>query len=399
MPERLVDWVSQQFFSLIHRNSLVYNACWEDPRIDRVALNLGPTDTLLTITSAGCNVLDFALLKPKHIYAIDMNPRQNALLELKMAGIRELDFGTFFEIFGKGRCADFGSLYKRRLRKLLSPAAAGHWDRHLDFFSVKFPSSGFYFRGASGALARWMNHYIDLNRMREPLQAIFNASTVAEQEYIYRNVLHSAFWSGLLRWVLQWDLPFAFIGVPRAQRRQVETDYRGGMAKFIEDRLETVFARLPLKDNYFWWLYFNGEYTPDRCPEYLKQENFLALKSGLVDRISVHTASLTDFLRQCPEQISRFVLLDHMDWLSESLNHVLREEWELFPQVARPGARMLWRSASLRANFVDSVEINLHGERCRVGDILKYNTTLAKELQEKDRVHTYGSFAIADLTC
>ena len=31
MPERLVDWVSHQFFSLIHRNSLVYNACWEDP--------------------------------------------------------------------------------------------------------------------------------------------------------------------------------------------------------------------------------------------------------------------------------------------------------------------------------------------------------------------------------
>ena len=180
---------------------------------------------------------------------------------------------------------------------MLSPAAASHWDRHLDFFSVKFPSSGFYFRGASGALARWMNHYIDLNRMREPLQAIFNASSIAEQEYIYRSVLHSAFWSGLLRWVLQWDLPFAFIGVPRAQRRQVEADYRGGMAKFIEDCLETVFARLPLKDNYFWWLYFNGEYTPDRSPEYLKENNFLALKSGLVDRISVHTASLSHFLR------------------------------------------------------------------------------------------------------
>ena len=86
-----------------------------------------------------------------------------------------------------------------------------------------------------------------------------------------------------------------------------------------------------------------------------------------------------------------------MDWLSESLGHVLRDEWELFPQVARSGARMLWRSASLRANFVDSVEINLRGERCRVGEILKYNTKLAKKLQATDRVHTYGSFAIADL--
>jgi S-adenosylmethionine-diacylglycerol 3-amino-3-carboxypropyl transferase len=42
-------------------------------------------DNLLVITSAGCNVLDYTLTGPRRILAVDANPRQNALLELKFA--------------------------------------------------------------------------------------------------------------------------------------------------------------------------------------------------------------------------------------------------------------------------------------------------------------------------
>ncbi len=52
------DWLSECFFELVHCNNLVYNTCWEDPRLDRVALSLTPDDNVLVITSAGCNALD-----------------------------------------------------------------------------------------------------------------------------------------------------------------------------------------------------------------------------------------------------------------------------------------------------------------------------------------------------
>lgn len=99
------DKVGDLCFNQVYGHNLIYNTSWEDPRLDRVALDLGPEDTLLRITSAGCNVLDYALLSPKHIYAVDMNYRQNALLELKLAGVRELEFGAFFAMFGRG-CLD-----------------------------------------------------------------------------------------------------------------------------------------------------------------------------------------------------------------------------------------------------------------------------------------------------
>ena len=96
----MTDWVSGRVFNLVHRHNLVYNTCWEDPRLDRVALELGPSDTVVVITSAGSNALDYVLAGPRHVHAVDMNPRQNALLELKLSGIKNLDFDTFFQMFG-----------------------------------------------------------------------------------------------------------------------------------------------------------------------------------------------------------------------------------------------------------------------------------------------------------
>ena len=96
------EWVSGRVFKFVHGNNLVYNTCWEDPRLDRQALELTAQDRVLVITSAGCNALDYLLAGAGHVYAVDMNPRQNALLELKLSAIRNLDYERFFQMFGQG---------------------------------------------------------------------------------------------------------------------------------------------------------------------------------------------------------------------------------------------------------------------------------------------------------
>jgi S-adenosylmethionine-diacylglycerol 3-amino-3-carboxypropyl transferase len=83
--QTLVDRLDQKVFDAIYSRALGYDTCWEDPAVDRVALNLRDQDNLLVITSAGCNVLDYTLTGPRRILAVDANPRQNALLELKLA--------------------------------------------------------------------------------------------------------------------------------------------------------------------------------------------------------------------------------------------------------------------------------------------------------------------------
>src|SRR5438477_13042815 len=94
--------LSSRLFAAVHGRNLIYNTCWEDPALDRVALDFRPDDRVLVITSAGCNALDYLLAGAGEVNAVDVNPRQNALLELKVAGIRSLSHDAFFELFGRG---------------------------------------------------------------------------------------------------------------------------------------------------------------------------------------------------------------------------------------------------------------------------------------------------------
>ena len=141
-----------------------------------------------------------------------------------------------------------------------------------------------------------------------------------------------------LRWLLRRNLTLSMLGVPVAQREQLEQSFSGGIAQFVEDSIAAVFAELPLKDNYFWRVYLTGEYTPECCPEYLKRDNFNRLKAGLIDNLSWHTDSVQGFLEQHDRPISRFVLLDHMDWLHGALYEGLVGEWQAIVDRAAPDA-------------------------------------------------------------
>jgi len=390
------DWMSGLVFRFVHQNNLVYNACWEDPRLDRAALCLGPDDTVLVITSAGCNALDYALEGPRRVIAVDLNPRQNALLELKLAGIRNLRFEDFFAMFGRGRLDQAGKVYGQELRPDLSPWAQRYWDRWIEFFE---PGNlrPFYFRGTCGTIAMLVNAYINrIVRLRARVEDMLEAASVEEQRRIYEDV-HDRFWSRSIRFAMRRDSTLSLLGVPRPQRRQIDAQYEGGVSQFVHDCLEAVFARLPLSDNYFWRVYMTGQYAPHCCPEYLKPENFARLKAGLADRIEVHTDSVQGFLDKSGAAVTRFVLLDHMDWLDGHCRPLLEQEWQAIVRGAMPGSRLIWRSGGLRTDFIDRVRVTVHGSPREVGELLTYHRDLASSLHQRCRVHTYGSFHIADM--
>ena len=390
----MTDWVNVKMFNMVHRNNLVYNTCWEDPRLDQVALEISPTDRVLVITSAGCNALDYALCGAQQVHAVDMNPRQNALLELKKSGIRNLQYEDFFKMFGEGRLPNAAKIYADKMRSSLDSWAQGYWDRWIKFFDN--PQRPFYFRGTSGAFARWINLYVDrVVKVRSYLNDILDASSVEDQRYIYDNHLRDRFWTKTVKFAMGRDTTLSMVGVPKAQRQQVERDYTGGIVQFVQDCVEAVFAKIPIIDNYFWRVYLTGMYTPDCCPEYLKPDNFEKLKQGVVDNVSTHTNTVQGFLESGQEPISRFVLLDHMDWLSTKFFNLLESEWQAILNRASSDARFIWRSGGLRTDFVDRVNVRQDGQSRQLGEILKYNTQLASDLHVQDRVHTYGSFYIA----
>jgi S-adenosylmethionine-diacylglycerol 3-amino-3-carboxypropyl transferase len=392
----IFDWVSRRVFNTVHRNNLVYNTCWEDPRLDREALRLGPTDDVLVITSAGCNVLDYALCEPRHVFAVDMNPRQNALLDLKIAALKSLEFEDFFKLFGEGRLPGAQRIYRDKIRGLLGDWSKNFWDRKIKWFDNR--RSTFYFRGTSGFFARLMKVYTDkFIKVRPHLNALLNAQSLDEQREIYHGRIRDKFWSGLVKFALNRDTTMSMLGVPKAQRRQIEATYSGDLVKYIQECLEGAFVKLPMKDNYFWRVYMNGAYTRSCCPEYLVPENFQKLRSGLVDRVSTHTNSVQAFLEAHQGTISRFVLLDHMDWLSDHFFPLLESEWQAITDRAAPNSRLIWRSGGFNTDFINQVNVLRNGTSRPITDLLAFETEMSARLHPLDRVHTYGSFYIAQL--
>lgn len=395
----VVERLSKTWFNLVHGRNIVYNQCWEDPRLDRVALELTERDRVVVITSAGCNAIDYALAGAGHVHAVDMNPKQNHLLELKQVGLRHLDYATFWKLFGQGRLPEWSDVYPSLLRPHLTSDARCYWDRKGSLFRQGRRKS-FYFRCTSGTFAWFVNYYVDrVAKMRDAVNALLAAENVEQQKSLFEQYdLAKKLWKPMIRFAMRRDVTLSLLGVPRAQRKQIDEGYPGGILQFVMDRVEAVFTKIPLKDNYAWRVYLTGEYSADACPEYLKRDNFDRLKAGVVDQVTTHTNTVQGFLERHDKPITRFVLLDHMDWLSrDPAKKILTSEWQAIIDKSSPDARVLWRSAGLDGTFINPIEVVVNGQKKRLADVLVYHQPLADELHAKDRVHTYGSFCIADI--
>ena len=374
---RLQNWVFRQ----VHENNLIYNTCWEDPRCDRALLEFGPGNEVVMITSAGCNALDYLLDDPASIHCVDMNPRQNALLELKKASIKQLDFADHFGLFGKGQHPEFSTLYQEQLRKELPGFAQEIWDRWQHYFSGTKGRKSFYHYGTSGTLAWLIRAYFKARpKINRELEALFASKTIEEQRERY-DALEPRIINQLAHWIVNRHFTMCLIGVPQSQQALVKEEYEQGITGFLKECLRQVFRNLSIQENYFWQLYYRGYYPENCAPNYLVEEHFARLRDR-VDRITTHTTTLTQFLVDNPGAYSQFILLDHQDWLAANDLAALREEWEMILKNSRPGTRIILRSAAKVVDFIP--------------DFVQEQVTFIdqEELRgshEADRVGTYAS--------
>jgi S-adenosylmethionine-diacylglycerol 3-amino-3-carboxypropyl transferase len=385
-------------FSWLIQNRLVYTVSWEDWELDKLALKLDSNDRVVMITGGGCNVLNFFLSGVRSLHAVDLNPCQNALLELKLAGAGALDFPDFFALFGEGLHPDFPQIYQKVLRARLSPPAQKFWDRRQDAFRPGMWRRRFHHRSTAGLaykiLLEWRRLWPQMGRK---LDALFFCDTIAEQVAAYRVLdLRGRFDSPLFRWIFRRQMLMDLMAIPREQFRQIENNYAGGMPAFAMDCMERVFTRTLLKENYFWYVAWFGRFTPTCCPAYLREENFSRL-AGAAGSIHIHTTKLSDFLGRSKEKFDKFVLLDHMDWLAGPDRSELAREWDGIVRTASSHARIIFRTAAPDAYYLQNLPIAACGRTTMFQDCVHSDRLLSAELHQKDRVAIYGNFYICTL--
>ena len=346
----LLEKFNNRIFSAVHGNNIVYNTCWEDPALDREALKFNAEDKVLMITSAGCNALDYLLAGAGEVHTVDVNPIQNALLELKKTSILHLNYADFFSLFGEGKNSAAKVIYEKSLKPHLSDVAKKYWDKNISLFYGKGWRKSFYYRGTSGLLAKLvLTHANVFQRLKKPIEELLEAKTIEQQCQVYESKIKAKIWTPWMKWFLSRNMTLNLMGVPGPQKEQITHQYPGGVAKYIQDSIEAVITKLPFQNNYFYRVYIQGKYTKECCPEYLKECNFETLREK-VKNLYINTNTLTGYMQ-----------------------------------------------SSDKKTYLDHLKVDYKGGKAELGSLLKYDEELAARLHPNDRVHTYASFYIAAL--
>ena len=377
MKHRVIDMPVPEGRSLMERlvfHGIVFNMSWEDPEMDRHALRVGPGDTVISITSAGCNPLNFLCQNPDRLISVDGNPAQNAVLELKLAAIQSLDHETFFDIFAARKPSVVTSVYRPRLRPLIGKRSQEFWDKNL-----WMAARGLYNFGKMGLAARLVRIMMPaLGLSKRKIETFFELRSLAEQKAFYDAHVRDRLWGPVTKRLCQSTWFMYLCGVHPRQLKLV--DGRHGIYEYVRERIEYVLTKVPIYDNYFLSVTATGRFREQRVPPYLLEENFATLRNN-VDRVTVVNGWLGPYLdSQPPGSITKFNLLDIFDWMTPEL---FEQTLQSVLRAAGPGSRLIYRSGSYE--FEPPASIRQH---------LEPHTELARKLFATDRSATYGSFYV-----
>jgi S-adenosylmethionine-diacylglycerol 3-amino-3-carboxypropyl transferase len=347
-----------------------YSQSWEDPDLLTQSLEPGSEDTILSITSGGDNTLALLLHNPKSIIAIDSNPAQNYLLELKRAAIKYLSYEECISFLGIGIANDRGKQFQM-LAQYISQEARSWWSTHTDLIEQGVMHSGKFEK----YLSLFRNRILPLMHRKKDIDDFLSLQTVAEQKKFYDERWNNLRWRLLFRVFFNRTLLDLLGRQPHSFTYVDSKDIGGHYLK----RAQHGFTDTPIVENYFLRFILTGTYDTV-LPPYLERRNFENLKQN-VDRVQLVTADIASFLKGCDDNtFDTFNLSDIFEITTpEQADNLFAE----LIRVGRPGGRIAYWN-----NLVQRQPSGILQSQ------LQENQEKAEMLYQKDRAFVYSSFHI-----
>ncbi len=367
-------------------HGLVYTQIWEDPEIDLEAMALQPDSQIVAIASGGCNILSYLTGDPARITALDLSLAHVALNRLKLVAASRLpSWEAFYRFFGAADDEANIAAYDRLIMPHLDAESRAYWEgrslsqlgrRRISIFARHAYRHGVLgqFIGFGHALAR----FYGVN-----LRAFLEVRSLEEQRHFFDTVLAPLFDKRAVRWATANRLSLYGLGIPPAQYEALAGGH--AMRDVLLARLERLTCGFALEQNYFAWQAFGRGYADKGAgplPPYLRREHFDVVRAR-VDRVQVFNRSITEYLATCADGSSdRYVLLDAQDWMTDDQLNAL---WREITRTARPGARVIFRTAaepSLLPGRVDDALLRRW----------RYEAEASLAFTQRDRSAIYGGF-------
>ena len=357
-------------------NEYIYAFTWEDARVDEGLLNLGADDVVLAITSAGDNILSYATKSPARIHAVDLNPTQNHLLELKVASYMALSYEDFWRLFGEGKHPGFRTLLLTQLSPHLSSRAFQYWFENAHVFS-NTSGNGLYDTGGSRHALRAIRWISLIFGCRAAFRDFLASKTLNEQRDIWLNRIRPALLSKLVckLVVSQESFLWAALGVPKNQLAMIESDHAESEAasgpiptdrktrshaiwKYMINTFDPVADQTHVgADNPYYQVCMTGAFTRRCHPDYLSKEAHAKLSSpGALNGLRIHTDDVNEVLSHITsDTLTVAVVMDSIDWFDPSAEAAASQITKLNRSL-KMGGRVLLRSSALVPWYMKTFE-------------------------------------------
>lgn len=373
-------------------DAFVYNQIWEDPRVDIEALQIDGDSRILTISSGGCNAMNYLVEGPHSVTAVDLNRHHIYLLNLKLAAIKHLpSYEKFFAFFGEGKGSNTNTDYLRFIRPHLDRETRDFWESNTlgggvlygDRISF-FTNAGLYEHSRNGYFLRFFHQVARIFGCKP--DEVLKAGSLEEQEHLYERHVDPFFDSFVVKTLGKLPVTMFGLGIPPQQYDELKKDVGSGtVIDIYRERTRRLACDYPINENYFAWQAFARKYDTEKrqaVPEYLKVERYNTLKAN-ADRLTTKVGSATDaILNGEPNTFNRFVFLDAQDWMDAE---TMTELWSAIAEKAEPGSRIIFRTAGaespLPANLPPDLLVRF-----------RYEQETSERLFKEDRASIYGGF-------
>lgn len=365
--------------------NIQYYSSWEDICVIQEALKINSNDVVLSLTSSGCNILNFLLFNPKKIYAVDFNPYQNYLLDLKIQAIKNLNYEEFLELLGISQSNNAIEIYQS-IRAQMDEKTRTFWDSKIKPIKKGLIYAGEHDIKAFGSFLRFLIG-------KETIEGFFKCNTIEEQTEYYQKKFYGFPW----KLFLKFSYNLSYMRLTLCLRLLYQFHFRekkpSEILKYIRGvsypknplrQIEFILTKNSIIDNYFASLIFLNRYYNEKFfPPYLKKESFSILKER-IDRIEIKTISIKTILNDLPDNsITKFNFSNSFDWFDE------KDYTNIFSEIVRVGVnngRIFFLS-----NRIDRViPKNIKG--------LYSEKEFANQLLKKDRTILYSNFQVGKIT-
>lgn len=325
-----------------------YSNCHEDILFVINNLKVKPK-RVLSIASALDNSLSLLLLNPEKIIAIDSNPTQIFLCNLKKCAIKNLTYDEFLIFLGV-KTGNGLELFNK-IKDDLDGRTKEYFETHLYLIEdVKLVNCGrfeYYFQ-------IFKNKILPLVHKKQTVKTFMESETQAEQSDFYFKKFNN------LRFKLMFKLFFSEAVMKRLGRDKDYFKYNlESPEKMLKKKFENgILNNLNKENPYLQYVVLNKF---KELPLYLKEENFNIIKDRL-DRLEIKLCDFDAFIKE-DNEFDLMYLSDIFEYLSEEQTAKLSNL--IYERVAENGQVIYFNMLNERRLSAPFLEEKLNQDKDR----------------------------------